>query len=188
MYSVELTERQVATMGMISTMLKHKIGDNVIYKNSGICRICDVKKMSFGGNEEKMYYVLEPVYAEGSHTYVPADSATLENSMHKLLDKKQVQKAILDSLEVKLEWIQETKVRAVYFAEVLATYDRAKILAVIKCLSDYRQELEAKRKKMYASDSKALLTAEKMIKDEFAFVLGIKREEVFGYIKEFISK
>ena len=81
-------------MGEISTVLKYKIGDNVIYKNSGICCICDIKEMSFTSTDKKLYYVLSPVYAQGSHTYVPAE---LEDGMRDLICKEEVEKAALAS-------------------------------------------------------------------------------------------
>ena len=172
-------------MGEISTVLKYKIGDNVIYKNSGICCICDIKEMSFTSTDKKLYYVLSPVYAQGSHTYVPAE---LEDGMRDLICKEEVEKAIALFPTVQLEWIPETKARAEYLNSIVANFDRAEILAVINLLSEHKKKCESKRKKMYASDTKILTLAEKMIRDEFAFVLGIKREEVFDYIKDAISK
>ncbi len=172
-------------MSQTSTALKYEIGDNVIYKSSGICCICDIKEMSFTASDKKLYYILEPVYAQGSHTYVPAD---LENSMRDLICKEEAEKAISSFLSVELEWISEIKARAEYLNNIISKFDRAEILAVVKLLSEHKKECETKRKKMYASDSKILTLAEKMIRDEFAFVLGIKREEVFDYIKGAISK
>ena len=172
-------------MSDISTVLKYKIGDNVIYKNSGICCVCDVKEMSFTTPEKKLYYVLSPVYSKGSHTYVPAE---LEDSMRDIICKEEAEKAISSFSSIELEWIPEIKARAEYLNSVIANFNRAEILAVVKMLSEHKKECESKRKKMYASDSKILNIAEKMIRDEFAFVLGIEREEVFDYIKNAISK
>ena len=41
---------------------------------------------------------------------------------------------------------------------------------------------EQNKKKMYAADAKVLASAEKIIKEEFAFTLGIDREQVIPYI------
>ena len=172
-------------MCKLNTTLKYKIGDNVIYKNSGICCICDIKEMSFASPEKKLYYILESVYAKGSHTYVPAD---LEDCMRNLISEEEIQSAISSFLTIELEWVSETKARAEYLNSIIANFNRAQMLAVVKLLSEHKKECEAKRKKMYASDSKILTLAEKMIRDEFAFVLGIKREEVFDYIKSATSR
>ncbi len=171
-----------------ATSSGYKIGDNVIYKNNGICRICDIKEMSFTGTDKKLYYVLEPVYSQGSHTFVPVDLPNIGECMHDLINRDEVIEAINDAEKIQLEWPQEIKARAEYFSSIIAEFERAKTLAVIKCLSRHKRECEERRKKMYASDLKLLTYAEKMIRDEFAFVLGIKREEVFDYINSVISE
>lgn len=175
-------------MGDIDTSLRHKTGDNVIYKSNGICEICDIREMSFTGGEKKLYYVLKPVYAQGSHTYVPVDSPELGQCMHVLLTKEDVHKAIDSYREFVLEWREDTKARAEYLNSLIATFNRSAILAIAVKLGKYKAELDSKRKKMYASDSRILSSTEKMIKDEFAFVLGIERDEVFGYIKARLSE
>ena len=186
--TVEITERQGCRMIKSAIASGYNVGDNVIYKNNGICRICDIKEMNFTGTEKKLYYVLAPVYSQGSHTYVPVDLPDLRSSMHDLIDKKDIDKVINDSVGVQLEWPKETKVRAEYLSGVLSEFDRTKTLAVVKLLLAHKGECEARKKKMYASDMKLLTLAEKMIRDEFAFVLGINREDVFGYIDGVISK
>ena len=84
-------------MSSTETIVKREQGENVIYKNSGICRIAEIKAMSFAPGEEKMYYVLEPVYSQGSRTYVPTDSVELNACMRSLLDQKQIDDVIIQS-------------------------------------------------------------------------------------------
>lgn len=175
-------------MSNTETMVQYSQGDTVIYKNNGICRISQVQAMSFTPGDEKMYYVLEPVYAQGSRTYVPVDSAELNACMRCLLDKNGVDAAIDESTEQQLEWVEDTKLRAAYWAQVISTYDRSKILAVLARLSEHKAQLEQKRKKMYASDLKMLALTERMIRDEFAFVLKIDRDEVMAYITDRLSR
>ncbi len=175
-------------MSSTETIVKREQGENVIYKNSGICRIAEIKAMSFAPGEEKMYYVLEPVYSQGSRTYVPTDSVELNACMRSLLDQKQIDDVIIQSQAQELEWVADTKQRAVYWNEVISTYDRAKILAVMLCLNEHKLKLEKSRKKMYASDLKMLSLTERMIKDEFAFVLKIQRDEVMDYINGHLSE
>ncbi len=175
-------------MMVSATVPKRNIGDNVIYKNNGVCCICDIKEMSFTGTDKKLYYVLSPVYSQGSHTYVPVDLPNIGECMHDLISRDDALSAIKDAEGIQLEWISDIKARAEYFSGILSQFDRAKTLAVIKRLSGHKRECEERRKKMYASDLKVLTSAEKMIRDEFAFIFGIKREEVFDYICSVISE
>ena len=52
----------------------------------------------------------------------------------------------------------------------------------MKELSLYRISAEKEKKKFYVSDAKLLAAAEKAIFEEFAYVLGIERDEVIPYI------
>lgn len=175
-------------MSNTETIVHYSQGDTVIYKNNGICKVSQIQAMSFTPGDEKTYYVLEPVYAQGSRMYVPVDSAELNACMRRLLNKNEIDTAIDESTDQQLEWVEDTKLRAAYWAQVISTYDRAKILAVFARLSDHKIQLEQKRKKMYASDQKMLALTERMIRDEFAFVLKIDRDEVMAYITDRLSR
>ena len=78
--------------------------------------------------------------------------------------------------------------RAQTFNQLIEGGNRADILWIILALTDYRAELATKRRKLYSSDEKLLATALRIIKDEFAFVLGIDREEVIPYIKNRLGR
>lgn len=174
-------------MGSTEIVLTYKIGDSVIYKHNGIFRVADVKMMNFMGGE-KLYYILESIYSKGSNTYVPTDLEGLQLCMRPLLTKNEILDAIQQAQHVELQWDDDTKQRYAVLSEVVSTLDRVKILAVYFRIHQHKTQLEAKRKKLYASDLRLYLQSEKMIRDEFAFVLDMPREEVIPYIFRCISQ
>ena len=134
------------------------------------------------------YYKLTPVYDEKTVIFVPKDSEALVGEMRHILSREEIDLIIGDSESRDYEWIDDAKSRAVAFSEIISGGDRGRILWIIKELSLYKQRVEAEKKKLYASDAKLLSSAEKVITEEFSFVLGIKREEVLPYILNKLGK
>ena len=52
---------------------RHSIGEFVVYRNSGIYKISDIRQENFCGIE-RTYYVMHSVYEAGSVVYLPTDA------------------------------------------------------------------------------------------------------------------
>ena len=61
---------------------------------------------------------------------------------------------------------------------------QCKKLALFNVLNAKKKELESKNKQFGASDTRLLARAEKTVLEEFAFVLGITRDDVVPYLEE----
>ena len=167
---------------------EHKIGDFVTYRQNGICRIKGIVKQNFPAVGEAEYYELTPVYDEKTVIFVPLGADALTKQMRHILSREEIDEIITIAQNEGTGWIEDTKERAQIFGDILQGGERGKILWVIKVLSLYKKELEENKRKLYASDARLLTTAEKIITEEFSFVLGIKREEVLPYILSKIDK
>ena len=62
----------------------YKIGDLFIYGANGACKIADIKTENFNRNE-KIYYILVPVFDIKETIFVPADNEQLVSKMKKIL-------------------------------------------------------------------------------------------------------
>lgn len=162
----------------------HRIGECVCYKNSGICRITDIVTREFAGMEPRVYYEMEPVFDRHTLLYVPTDSTALEQSMRRVLAPQEIQGVIEASQQYQDLWIEDEKVRASEYETLLEEGDCSRILWLVKILSVHKREAEQNKKKLHAADTKILETAEKMIEEEFAFALGIEKDQVIPYILE----
>ena len=69
------------------------------------------------------------------------------------------------------------------FREIISGGDREELIRLIKTLFSRRQELAQRNKRLRAADEKFLNDAENMLHDEFAYALGIKKDEVISYIR-----
>ena len=52
----------------------YNIDDLIMYGTTGVCKVSDIRKSDFaGGDEDRLYYVLEPLYQSGV-IYAPVDN------------------------------------------------------------------------------------------------------------------
>lgn len=161
---------------------QHAVNEYVSYRHSGIFKISEICDRELVGNGKKSYYVLQSVYDKNSKIYVPTDVKDLSDSMKHILTVDEINSIIARTEEISTEWIDDNSERANRFSEILNRGDRAEILWLVKMLSLHKGELSEQKKKFYSCDEKILNIAEKMITEEFAFVLGIKKDDVIPYI------
>ena len=81
------------------------------------------------------------------------------------------------------KWIEDKNARFAYFNSVIKAADPVKLLSAIKCIYRRKGEIEGSGKKLFSADENVLLTAEKLVKGEFAYILGIEEDAVADYIQ-----
>jgi len=184
----ELRPRQKANGGSKMEALSsverkylYEVGDYVMYRRNGICRITDIRREKLGP-EERLYYILKPVYDDTLKLYVPVDFVDAPQHMRRVLSAEEIDATIAQVEKSPNKWPEDSSERAVYFDGLLNGGDRADIRWLVKVLSLEKQALRKKEKRMLDSDKKALEAAERLITDEFAFVLGLGKNEVVPYI------
>ena len=162
-------------------MLKQK--DVVIYGNSGICRIVDIKKEVFMG-EQKTYYILKPLFEDKTTIHVPAFNEKLTSKIKPTLKKAELLSLINSLNEIECVWIDNDKLRHEKYKEALDNGERRAIVSIIKTLALRRDELSKNGKKLRFTDEQCLNDAERIFEGECAYVLGIDRKEVQNFICE----
>ena len=161
-----------------------RTGEHVIYKNNGVCRIDDIRIMTFGDTKKK-YYVLSPL--SGGTVYVPTEGP-LPLKMKKVPAKEDVDRLIAQAEHSELKWIENSKLRILTFDKLLASSDRSAILWLVKVLSARKENEATKNKRLCANEERILSAAEKIITEEFAFALNLDKKEVIPYILKKISE
>lgn len=156
-------------------------GQMVRYGTNGICRVEGVEKKIFGGQEME-YYVLKPAAQESATLYVPVKNEKLTSRMQRLLTAQEIHEVIGSMDEDNSMWIEEDVRRRAMYTEILHAGDRKAMAGVIRTLFLRRQELAQKRKKLHAADEKILKEAERVLYEEFAYVLEIEQGKVAEYI------
>lgn len=159
-----------------------RIGDTVLYGMDGVCTVTDITTRVF--NKEKMeYYVLTPVHNGRSTIYVPVGSPAAASKMRPVLNADEI-RAILAALpqEACTDWIADENARRTHFRSTLQAGDRREIIKMIKTIYLHGQAQKANGRKLHHADEVMMKDAEAVLYDEFAYVLGIRPDEVLPFI------
>lgn len=163
------------------------IGDSFIYGSNCICKLTKVQKRCMN-HETHLYYILKPVFDPQSTVYIPVGNKKLEAKMRRLLSADEVY-TLIDEIPCKSAlWIEEENQRKEYYTQVLASGDRTQLIGIIKAVFYHQQKLKARGKKLHLSDERFMKEAEKTLYDEFAYVLGISREEILPFLHQRIEQ
>ena len=161
-------------------------GDHVVYGNHGVCRVAELTSMDFGADHRE-YYVLSPIAEPKSKIFVPLDNDALTSTMLPVLTKDEIDALLGSVVPGSREWIENDSERKAFCTATLKSGDRFAILSMIDMLYLHREEMISQKKHFHVTDERFLRDAEKLLHEEFAFVLGIPRAEVITYIGEHVA-
>ena len=83
-------------------------------------------------------------------------------------------------------WIEDESIRREEYRKILRSGDRHELVKLIKTLWIHQKNCRERKKKLHIADENFLRSAENMLYDEFAYVLGITKDEVLPYIRQHI--
>lgn len=162
----------------------YSIGEKVVYGAMGVMEIVDITEQTVGDVARKYYVLKEYASPSASLTYVPVDNAALTSQLKPLLTVDQITEAIrLAKTTQPIAWVEENRARSEMYKRILATADRAQMLAMIRLVYETGIRREAEGKKNFIADENVMRRAQKNIATEFSLVLGIPESEIFEYIK-----
>lgn len=102
--------------------------------------------------------------------------------MRHVLTKEEIDQMIAEIPGNPSEWITDERERKERFKDIAGRADTFEMIQLIEALLEHQREVMERGKKLHIADERMLREAEKMICDEFAYVLGISQEEVPAYI------
>ncbi len=165
----------------------HK-GDYVVYGTNGICRVEDVCSMVFSrGETPQEYYVICQKNHPASTIYVPVNNDVLRNRMRAILTPKEIETIFSEKDKEDREWIADRKARCAIFQELFLQGDRRGILVMLRCLKRRQVDLQLTGKNLSVTDHEFIQTAEKMLREEISFSLGLSYEDADVYLKRYFD-
>ena len=160
-----------------------QIGSQVVYGIHGVCTIIEVEARRVDRKKVE-YFVLEPNDQPGARFYVPTQNQVALSKLRPLLTREALD-ALLVSDDTHREcWIPEENLRKQKYRELINGGDRAALISMIRALQQHKESQLAAGRKFHLSDENFLRDAEKMLRSEFSYVLGMSQAEVSAYIKE----
>lgn len=164
-----------------------KVNDTIMYGTQGICKIVEIAEKDFMG-AKKEYYVLKPINDAGATLFAPKNNAKIEAKMRRILSKEEINELIETMPYEEANWISNENERKEKYKSIIASGDRVELIKMIKALYFHKKEREADGKHLYLSDERFFKEAERILYDEFQYVLKIQRDELMSFIFARIEK
>lgn len=148
----------------------YQVGEHVLYGLHGVCRIDAIEGKKFD-DEIHDYYILKPVFAQGSTIFVSTKKEALVAKMIPVLSANDISKLIGDLTTSEGFWIENETERKEQFRLIIESADREKQLAILKAYCFHKMKLIETKRKMHNCDEQLMKNVEKRIFEEFSFVL-----------------
>lgn len=164
-----------------------KVNDTIMYGTQGICEIVEITEKEFMDTKRE-YYVLKPINDSCATLFVPVHSEKTEAKMRAILSEKEICELIENMPNEEANWIQNENERRDKYKKIIASGDRVELIKMIKALYFHKKERESDGKHLYLSDERFFKEAERILYDEFQYVLHIHKDEVMNFIFSRIDK
>lgn len=158
-----------------------KVDDIVTYGINGVCKVAAIEEKNLMGTT-KDYLVLKPLNGDKSTFYVPVDNENLLSKMRKLLSEDEINQLIDSMPNEKVLWIENERERKECYKKIIADGNHSELIRMIKAIHFEKKDRETKGKKLHISDERFLKEAEKILYDEFQYVLNLLEKDVLPYI------
>ena len=150
------------------------VGDKVVYRAEGVCRISDIRKESFGAADEgATYYILTPVNDPKSVLFVPVENDRLVSMMRTLLSAEEIGALCASLREERMDWIVENRLRSNFFREVLSEGERGRLVVLLNTVTERIEMQIASGKKALSTDTGAQSRAAQLLFEEFSYTTDL---------------
>ncbi|MCR5349557.1 MAG: hypothetical protein K6E20_01050 [Acholeplasmatales bacterium] len=149
------------------------VGDVVMYTTYGICKVADITEQN-----DKKFYLLIPLAEAKTRLSLPIDNPITQLRVHELLPKDTIIELLNEIPFMEPYWIDKDNDRKNHFSEVIKSGDRRETIKVIKSIRQHIEDIKDKGRKLHATDKTAMRDAEKLLLDEFSYVLDVDRQQM----------
>lgn len=158
-----------------------KVNDTIMYGTQGICKIVEITEKDFMGTK-KEYYVLKPINDAGATLFAPVKNEKIEAKMRRILSEEEIYDLIETMPYEEANWIANENERKEKYKKIIASGERAELIKMIKALYFHKKQRESDGKHLYLSDERFFKEAERILYDEFQYVLKIRKDELMAFI------
>ena len=164
-----------------------KIGDYVAHYKEGVCEVTSIGKLDIScSDKKKEYYTLKPLYDAGGTLYTPVENE--KRQIREVITSEEAQALIEDMLNIETIGVTDEKRREISYKEALLRNQCRDWVAIIKTSYTRKMKRIASGKKVINVDDKYLNIAEKFLYGELAVALDMPKDEVKGYITDYLNK
>lgn len=160
--------------------MNYSVGDCIHYGAHGICRVVGTEMKELG-REKKEYYLLTPISQEHIRLYLPKDTDPERVKVREVLSPEEIYALVEREKDNCGKWINDSKLRRETYNKTLRSGDTAGLMSMLKTLYAHQEELP-QGKSLPMSDLELMRSAEKLLYNEFGYVLHMEKEQVLPFI------
>ncbi|MDB8566744.1 CarD family transcriptional regulator [Turicibacter sanguinis] len=161
-----------------------RMNDYIMYGLTGVCKVIGIEEEKFLDYPQQSFYVLEPVFSPQMTIKIPVLN-TIKN-IRPIHSTDEVKELIQKIPDLGLLWIFDERERNNLFRQMLRNANCDEWIIVIKTIYSYKYLDNYKGKRLNKNDDEIFKIAEKLLNEEFGFVLNINPDDVPTYIGECI--
>jgi CarD family transcriptional regulator len=164
----------------------YAVGDLVLYRNAGVCRVEAVGAAPLSGDATKEYYTLSRVYKD-ERVYLPRDAHA---ALRPIMSRGEALSLIERIPFVDAPIYEERQASATkqHYENLLRSHDRVDLVRVIKSVDAKRRSLGDKGKTLGLVEQQYSRQAEERFYDELALALEIPRSDIQGYVEGVVAE
>lgn len=151
-----------------------KQDDVVLYTVYGVCRVREIINMNFNGANND-FYILVPINEAKTELTVPVNNPLTIARLHPILSCEEIKDIIKEIPNISTFWIDNDNERKKQFSDIIKLGDRPMTISLIKSIKKHQYSLRNKNRKLHSADEQSMRDAEKLIFDEFSYVLKKNR-------------
>lgn len=166
----------------------YEVGKLVLYGSTGVCRVSEIRPQVFPGTgEKKLYYVLRPLYQEGSIS-VPVDSDKV--FIRPIISREEAKRLIglIPGMKVHVYHCRASRELSEHYEALLKTHSCEDLITLTMSIYQKKQDLLSQKRKFGAVDERFLKRAEDLLFGELAAALEIPKSRVQSYIASEVEK
>ena len=154
-----------------------KSGDAVVYKCRGVYKVADIGTLNFSfADRKKRYYTLQSIENARDKAYIPTDD---ERNIRKPVSREEALELIRKLDDIETLGIKNEKLREQEYKNCISGYQPENWVRVLKTL--YKRTKS--RGSITSMDKKYQVLLEHALYSEFAFSLGIPKNEIPEFIR-----
>ncbi|MBC5690110.1 CarD family transcriptional regulator [Mediterraneibacter sp. NSJ-55] len=154
-----------------------KSGDAVVYKCRGVYKVADIGTLNFSfADRKKRYYTLQSIENSRDKAYIPTDD---ERNIRKPVSREEALELIGKLDDIETLGIKDEKLREQEYKNCISGYQPENWVRVLKTL--YKRTKS--RGSITSMDKKYQVLLEHALYSEFAFSLGIPKNEIPEFIR-----
>ena len=159
------------------------IGDTVHYGMDGVCQITGIVERKIGG-EYRRFYELHPYFRKSTVVFLPVDNDRLLSRVRPVMNEEQVMRSIYGLNDFESIWLDSDTDRKEAFQAIIRQGDNQQLLSLVKTLYERKQEMQKGGRMLRSADSAILKDAERLVNEEYAYVLGMEPGEIPAFIQK----